>query len=117
MNPKHIMGLRLLSCVCTSLKRVPQAQQLLLAAIAIRPTDKDYYNLGLLYLEASLVNEAEQYFNKCVAVNPNHDRAFSNLGILSFMRKDLVTAKLNYEKAISVNPNCLEALNNLANLY
>lgn len=63
--------------------------------------DNAYYYLGCLYYDRFSYERAIKLWEKCIAINPKHPKAFRNLALAYFdKRKDFFGAKLCMEKAL-----------------
>ncbi|MHB8710178.1 MAG: tetratricopeptide repeat protein [Minisyncoccota bacterium] len=95
-----------------------KAKELEAQLLKMPNVDSNSFNsLGLMYLDQNNYKQAEFYFRKAFAMDPNFPNAYNNLGIaLSYMHR-LDEAIVNYKKAIELNPNYANAYNNLGALY
>ncbi len=62
-------------------------------------------------------DEAVNYYQKALLLNPNLDAAHNNLGSILFDLKRLPEAQVHLKKAIELNPDYWEANSHLANIY
>ena len=83
-----------------------------------RSEDPQYqYNVGLVYLQNDRLNEAIDYFNKSVSLNPNFDFALNALGLTYFMKGEFPKSVEYFEKCLVINPEFTEARNYLGSVY
>jgi tetratricopeptide (TPR) repeat protein len=81
-----------------------QAEQLLIQALALDPSNIDtYHKLGLLYLRQGQFGKAEMMYQKLVTSAKNDPVYFSNLAVALYQQKKLDEAKSNYRKAIELD--------------
>ena len=73
--------------------------------------------LGAIYVHKGLYKEAEKYFRKTIALQPEHPHAYNNLGIVLNNLNNYNEAKIFLKKAIALEPNYAEAHNNLGNSF
>ena len=60
------------------------------------PNDADLvYNLGVIAFDAGQYTEAEQYFRKAVAINPDYANAYVNIAAIKFKEDKVVVDKMN----------------------
>lgn len=76
-----------------------------------------YVNLGTIYFNARLFNDAEHYYKKALSVDPNYALAHFDLGNLYDEKGDRAQALTHYQAALALNPNYADAHYNLALLY
>jgi len=85
-------------------------------AIAIRPSGRAYYNMGLAYIEKGQRQNALGAFIKAVEINPMHARASVNLGALLHEQGKYEDAHTAFENAIDADPYFILAYTNLSAL-
>ena len=66
---------------------------------------KVFYNLGTIYSILNKTNEAVEYYQKVLALNPNHMLAHFALGNVLLKSNKPESALLEYKKAIKLNPD------------
>lgn len=71
-----------------------------------------FYNIGTAKYELKIYDEAIEYLNKAIELNPNNSEAYNNRGILRRQLKYYEEALKDYDKAIELNPNKAEFYNN-----
>lgn len=68
--------------------------------------DNAYYYLGCLYYDRFAFEKATKLWEKCIALNPKHPKAFRNLALSYFDKKgDLLSAKMCMETALENKPD------------
>ena len=89
-------------CFPSELEDIPVLQ----AAIAANPTDANaYYYLGCLFYDRFRYEEATSLWEKCIACDPNHGKAFRNLALAYFDKyRDFAAAKQCMERALALLP-------------
>lgn len=102
-----IIVLALISCVSSQKKLQKE-----------REKDPHYqYNIGLYYLDNGDPDEAIEYFNKSLALNPRNFLVFNALGFSYSMKGDLRQSMKYFQKCLEVNPTFTEAHNNIGMIY
>jgi len=74
-------------------------------------------NLGILSAREGKTDEAIGYFQKALAINPEHAVALQNLGNAYRQKKDWNAARNSLEHALAVNPDDAEANYGLGMVY
>ncbi|MBW3518005.1 lipopolysaccharide assembly protein LapB [Flavobacterium sp. NKUCC04_CG] len=122
-------------------------EELAKEALAKNPNDDVLlYNLGVTSYQAKKYTEAQQYYEKAIAINPKSENAYLNLAILKLMPDEGLTNKMNalgmsaqdnkkydelkkekeriyksaipdLKKVLSINPNNEEAIGTLKGIY
>lgn len=83
----------------------------MLQRLADAPGYAEGYNqLGALYLDQGMLEEAEQAFKKMIELSPEADRGYSNLGLIYRKQGRLEEAEEILQKALSLKPNADGAL-------
>lgn len=83
-----------------------------------RERDPKYqYNLGLLHLNQSNVDEAMTYFFKTLSLDPKFYLAYNALGLSYSMKGQLDDAVKSYLRCLELNSQFTEARNNLGTVY
>jgi tetratricopeptide (TPR) repeat protein len=83
-----------------------------------RAKDPQYqYNVGLVYLQNDKFDEAVNYFNRSLSLNPNFDLALNALGIIYFIKGEFQKAQGYFEKCLEINPEFTESHNYLGSVY
>jgi Tfp pilus assembly protein PilF len=66
--------------------------------------DKDYVELGWLFLRQGKLSYAEYSFKKAIELNPKDDRIYAQLGFLYIAEGEIFLAEDAFKKAIELNP-------------
>ena len=74
-------------------------------------------NLGVLYDDRGLHDQALEEYKKALAINPSFADALANLGAAYMRSGDSAKAIETFQKALAGNPNMVEARNNLGLAY
>ena len=67
--------------------------------------ERGYNNRGFAYLESGRLQEAQQDFDKAVALNPKYPEAHLNVGIVNFRQGRAEAALQSYDAAIKFKPD------------
>lgn len=86
-------------------------------ALAIRPTGRTYYNLGLTYIAQEEREKAMEANRMAIQINPHHARAHLNLGGLLLENRKTTEAIQELQAAISIDPELAPAHFNLGIAY
>ena len=99
--------------------RILEAEDLTKKLISRNPKVPFLYNLmGLILSEQKEADQALEYYEKGIEIDPNFAEIYNNLGILfAKIKLDNNKAEKFYKKSISLNYKLSEAHNNLGNLY
>lgn len=84
--------------------------------VALEPSARSYAFLGLSYRNLGRFDEAKQYFQQGLKLDPNNTLCLFNLGFIAERQGDSATAEALFQKALHFNPNFPDALLELANL-
>ncbi len=82
-----------------------------------------YNLLGLILVDQKKIDEAEEFYNRGLKVDPNFAMIYNNLGLLYANHRikndfsNLGKAEFFYKKSIALNENIPEPHNNLGTLY
>ena len=100
-------------------ERILEAEDLTRKLIDSNPKVVFLYNLmGLILSAQNEVDQALEYYEKGIKIDPNFAMIYNNLGILFANNKsDNTKAENFYKKSISINYKNPEAHNNLGSLY
>jgi predicted TPR repeat methyltransferase len=94
------------------------AAQLIGRAIEINPSEAMFHNnLGNVYLNLRLAEDAEAAYRRAVALNPQRHDAVNNLAVLVGRRGDTDAAEKLFKDLLEVAPGFTDARENLASLY
>ena len=80
-------------------------------------TVKEAFDLAIQGYQNNNLQDAQNYYQKVLKIEPNHFPALNNLGNVFKKLKDYQKAKDCYEKAIEINPNHISAHFNLGNVF
>ncbi|MFQ5584492.1 MAG: tetratricopeptide repeat protein, partial [Calditrichia bacterium] len=75
-----------------------------LKAIRLKPNAVYYQNIADVYREIKNFDEAIDYYNEAIALNPKYDKAYNSLGVTYDSQKEYDKAIEYYQQAISINP-------------
>ncbi len=100
--------LALLAGCASSQKKISQA----------REKDPRYqYSLGVFYLNNGNADEAIEYLNRSLSLDPRNYLAYNARGLATAMKGNLPEAVKDYEKCLELAPDFSEARNNLGSVY
>jgi tetratricopeptide (TPR) repeat protein len=71
-------------------------------------------NLGLLYLDKGLLDDAVRELNRALIIDPGYPRARTNLGVALMRQNKLEEAEQAFRLALTRDPRNVDALINLA---
>ena len=91
------------------LNQFDKAINLYKKGIEINPSPTAFFLFGTCLYSMGNKEEAIEYYNKSIKLNPNYAEAFFNKGICLSNLKYKEEAIQNYDKAISINPNFTDA--------
>ncbi|MGN7614094.1 O-linked N-acetylglucosamine transferase family protein [Magnetococcales bacterium HHB-1] len=87
------------------------------SALQVMPENPAIHNnLGLIYLDQSQIQNAEQHFRFAIKCNPDYLRARHNLAKMAITRGDLAQGETLYKEALSLQPNNPIAWNGLGSI-
>lgn len=72
--------------------------------------------LGLCYRNLGRFDEAKQYFEQGLKIDPHHSTCLFNMGFIAERQGDATTAESYFEQALRADPDYPDALLELANL-
>ena len=99
-------------------KNLPLARRAYEKVVQMWPLYAEAHNnLGVVYKELGIHDQAITELNKAVALNPRYPRAYHNLGVIYQIKGDWKQATKNYEMALSLDRNHLSSYNNLGLVY
>jgi tetratricopeptide (TPR) repeat protein len=64
-----------------------------------------YSNLGIIYFNLKMLNEATEMFKKVIELRPDYIEGYLNLGRLYFLMHKKEEAIAIYEQALKINPD------------
>lgn len=82
LEPDRVSSLKNLSALCVRQQRVDQAIPLLEQLVIAEPNARNYNNLGFAYLQKQAYVEAEDAFNRAIALDGEYLKAKNNLALL-----------------------------------
>ena len=94
--------------------KIVEAQEIYLELIKGNDDDKLYFLLGTSYLQLKKFDEALNYLNRSIQINPDLPNSYNNRGIVFSEIKQYEKAIMDYDKVILLNPKFLEAYINKA---
>lgn len=71
-------------------------------------------NLGLLYRDKGLLDDAVREFQRAIAIEPRYARARNNLGVVYLTQRKLDAASSEFHAALALDPRNVESLVNLS---
>jgi tetratricopeptide (TPR) repeat protein len=77
---------------------------------------RSYSFLGLSYRNLGRFDEAKQYFEKGIALDPRSTSCLFNLGFIAERQGDPAVAENYFQKVLTLNPDFADALLELANM-
>jgi len=80
-------------------------------------TIKETFELAVQNHQNNNLQDAQDYYQKVLELDPNYADAYNNLGVLYKELEEHQKAKDCYEKAIVINPNYTDAHYNLGNIF
>ena len=89
--------------------KITEAQEIYLDLIKENDDDKLYFLLGTTYLQLKKFDEAIDYLNYSIKINPKFPNSYNSRGIVFSELKQFEKAIIDYDKVISLNPKFLEA--------
>ena len=86
-------------------RKLSSAEGILGKDVELNPkNDKDYVELGWLFLKQGKLSHAEYSFKKAIELNPKDDRIYAQLGFLYMAEGEIFLAEDAFKKAIELNP-------------
>ena len=79
-------------------------------------TIKETFELAVQEHQNNNLQDAQNYYQKVLELDPNHSLTLSNLGVIFLGLGEHQKAKDCYKKVIELNPNFVNAHNNLGNI-
>jgi len=84
--------------------------------IKLDPSARSYVFLGVSYRHLGRFDEAKQYFQDGLKLDPHNSACLFNLGFIAERQGDYAQAELLFQQALHSNPDFADALLELANL-
>ena len=75
------------------------------------------FDLALQNHKNNNLQDAQNYYQKVLEIDPNHFASHNNLGVIYKNLQDYQKAKDCYEKAIEIDPNHVNAFYNLGVVF
>ncbi|GEM_PF-1079521 len=91
-----------------------QGEQELLKAAQEQNLPEAYFNLGIVYVRAGMLDRAWGYFQKTLEVSPDFCEAMALQGVIEISRGKAADGEALINKAVEVNKYCSPARNYLA---
>jgi tetratricopeptide (TPR) repeat protein len=101
----------------SDLNDLDQAESTLRRALALGDDAVGYYNLGFVMEQRGRQSDAEQFYRKALAVDPNHISAHNNLAGLLSGKGNFTEALIHLNTVVRLNPSRVEGYNNLGALF
>ena len=84
--------------------------------VEVEPSARSYAFLGLSYRHLGRFDEAKQYFEKGLKLDPNSGSCLYNLGFIAERQGNTAEAESRFQQTLHANPDSADALLELANL-
>jgi len=84
--------------------------------VEVDPSARSYSFLGIAYRKRGRYDEAKQYFQEGLKLDPRNSPCLFNLGFIAERRGDEAGAEKMFEEALRSNPDYADALLEMANL-
>ena len=88
-------------------ERFVEAKNTYKKAVKVYPSSETYYSLAHCCLGMESLDEAEQYFNKVIRMEPKSENGYYGLGMTFAKQKDYDAAIEQFEKALEINPDLM----------
>ena len=96
--------------------KVDKAVDVFQRLVAVEPSARSYAFVGLAYRNLGRFDEAKQYFDRGLKLDPHNSSCLFNLGFIAERQGDIATADARFQEVLKFNPNYSDALLELANL-
>lgn len=116
LKPDHEEALHNLGALYVVQRKTDLALPCYLKLLEFHPDFDAYYNIGVIYLYQDRHDEAIQYLNEALRLEPEALNVHINLGAAHLKKEELKKAAFHYEIALSLKPNDPELLYILAAL-
>ncbi len=115
LYPDNFIAWKALGLSLKNMKRLTEAVLPLKKAMELMPSDiETMMNLGIVYTELAVYEEAENIYRRVIALKPNdYPEAYLNLGVVLKSRGKNEEAEKCCRRAIELKPDFTIALNNL----
>lgn len=95
-----------------------KALNYLAKAIELDRNNPDYHNnIGEIFRQLGMLEEAEAHFKLSIALKPGNSDALSNLALVYKAKGEMNYAKLFFAEALDANPKNLNAMLNVGGMY
>jgi predicted TPR repeat methyltransferase len=116
LKPDHEEALHNLGALYVVQRKPELALPCYLKQLAFHPDFDTYYNIGVIYLYQDRHEDAIQYLNEALRLEPNSFNTHVNLGAVYLKKEALAEAITHYETALALKPGDAELLYILAAL-
>jgi tetratricopeptide (TPR) repeat protein len=96
--------------------KVDKASESFLKLIKLDPTARSYAYLGISFLNLGRFDDAKQYFQDGLKLDPHNSACLFNLGLIAVRQEDYTRGEAMLEQALRFSPDFPAALLELANL-
>jgi tetratricopeptide (TPR) repeat protein len=96
--------------------KVDQAIEQFKRLVAIENSARSYSFLGLSYRNLGRFDEAKQYFQQGLKLDPHNNSCLFNLGFIAERQGDSTAAEAYFQKILASNPDYPDALLEMANM-
>jgi len=109
-NPNYGEAWRLLGGWCRTDGQYARAENALMRALEMNPTDPQLFrNIILLYSQCCKEEKVEEYFNKGLEIQPHNWRLYDTMSTYYLGRGKLEEAKRMAHKSLNINPRNTDA--------
>jgi pentatricopeptide repeat protein len=98
-------------------EKFSQAEQAYKNAVRVYPSTETYYSLAHCCLGTGKLDEAEQYFEKVIRMEPKSENGYYGLGMTYAKQEDYENAIGQFQKALEIKPGFDDARLELGNAY
>lgn len=118
VRPQHAPTWFYLGMVDYAKGRKQSAIERLKKAIDLDGSNPEYHNnIGEIYRQLSLAENAEIHFKLAIAYKPDYSEALNNLALVYKNKGDMNMAKLFFAEALEKNPKNINAMLNVGMMY
>ena len=96
--------------------KVDQAIEAFKKLVAVDPSARSYAFLGISYRHLGRYEEAKQYFEQGLKLEPHNSSCLFSMGFIAERQGDTATAEATFRQVLKINPDYADALLELANL-
>ncbi len=91
-------------------RNLEEAKKEFLILTKLEPSNADnFFQVGLLFENAGLVDKALPYFKQTIKVHRNHADAYYHMGVIEYNLANIPNAKVSLTEAVKLNPNLFGA--------